>query len=92
MATLHMDTDGARGVQSNMVNTHGNLTSTVSTMTSAVQGMVGSTWIGASATEFMAEYDNWRNTMNQLLDALNQLNTRLQTEIAEWESMSSKLA
>jgi uncharacterized protein YukE len=48
--------------------------------------------MGNSATEFFGEYDQWRNTTTQLLDALNNMTTRLNSEISEWESMASKLA
>ena len=92
MATLHMEVEAARSTQSNMVNNRSQLESTVQTMTSSVQGLVGSTWMGNSANEFMNEYEQWRNTMNQLLEQLNTLNSRLMNEIVEWENMASKLA
>ena len=92
MATLHMEVEAARSTQSNMVNNRSQLESTVQTMTSAVQGLVGSGWIGTSANEFLNEYEQWRNTMNQLLEQLNTLNSRLMNEIVEWENMASKLA
>lgn len=92
MATLHMDVESARTVQSKLVSTQGQLTTDVSTMTSSVQGMVGSSWMGNSATEFLNEYENWRGTMSQMLEALTTLSTRLQNEIAEWEAMASKLS
>lgn len=92
MATLHMEVEAARSTQSNLSSTHDQLTQTTASMTSAVQGLVGSGWIGNSATEFMNEYEQWRSTMTQLLEQLSTLTTRLQNEITEWETMSSKLA
>jgi len=92
MATLHMEVEAARSTQSNMVNNRSQLESTVQTMTSAVQGLVGSAWMGNSANEFMNEYEQWRNTMNQLLEQLNTLNSRLMNEIVEWENMAAKLS
>ena len=92
MATLHMDVEACRNVQSQINNIQSQMSSEVSTMTSTIQGMVGGLWMGNSANEFSAEYDNWRATMNQLLEALLTLDNRLSTEITEWETMASKLA
>jgi len=91
MATLHMETDVARNTQSNLMNTHGQLTGMLQSMTSAVNNLQPS-WLGNSATEFYATYDQWRSQMTSLLDQLNTLGTRLQSEIAEWEAMSSKFS
>jgi WXG100 family type VII secretion target len=60
-------------------------------MNSSINGLQPA-WMGNSATEFFGEYEQWRSTMNQMLEALNILNTRLGNEITEWESMASKLA
>lgn len=92
MATLHMDVEACRNVQTQISNIQSQMTTEVSTMTSTIQSMVSALWLGNSANEFSAEYDNWRNTMNQLLDALTTLDNRLSTEITEWETMASKLA
>lgn len=92
MATLHMEVETARSTQNSMVNSRSQLESTVQSMTSSVQGLVGSAWMGNSANEFMNEYEQWRNTMNQLMEQLNTLNTRLMNEIVEWENMAAKLA
>ncbi len=91
MATLHMETDIARSTQSNILNTHGQLTGMLQSMTGAVNNLQPS-WLGNSATEFYATYDQWRGQMTGLLEQLNTLGARLQNEIAEWEAMSSKLA
>jgi WXG100 family type VII secretion target len=91
MATLHMDVETARSAQSNMTNTHQQLTSLLQTMTSTVNGLQPA-WMGNSATEFLGLYDQWKSSMNTLLDNLNTMSTRLQTEINEWEQMASKLA
>ncbi len=91
MATLHMDVETARSAQSNMTNTHQQLTSLLQTMTSTVNGLQ-SAWMGNSATEFLGLYDQWKSSMNTLLDNLNTMSTRLQNEINEWEQMASKLA
>lgn len=91
MTTLHMEVEAARSTQSNMMNTYSQLTSLVQSMSSSVNGLQGS-WLGNSATEFFGQYEQWRSQANNILEQLNQLSTRLQNEIAEWEAMASKLA
>jgi WXG100 family type VII secretion target len=86
-----MEVEVARTTQSNMTNTKSQLESNVQTMTSAVQGLVGSAWIGNSANEFQSVYEQWRNSMNQLLTQLQEMSGRLANEINEWEQMAAKL-
>lgn len=91
MATLHMEVETARSTQSNMTNTHQQLTSLVQSMTSAVNALQPA-WMGNSATEFFQLYEQWRSSMNSALENLNTMATKLQAEINEWEQMASKLA
>ncbi len=92
MATLHMDVESARSTNSTITNVHGQLTSELGTLTSTVQGLVGSTWMGASADQFGSEFEQWRTTMNSLLENLGALNQRLSGEITEWENMAASLS
>lgn len=92
MATLHMDVEAARTVHTNITNTHTTVTNEVSIMTNQVQGLIGVLWMGNSASEFLGEYENWRTSTTQLLDALNTMATRLQNEITEWETMAQNLS
>ncbi|MBN2385610.1 MAG: WXG100 family type VII secretion target [Anaerolineales bacterium] len=91
MATLHMEVETARSTHGNITNTHSQLTSQLQSMTSSVNGLQ-SAWQGNSATEFFNEYETWRGNLNSLLDQLNNLSTRLQSEINEWEQMAQRLA
>ena len=91
MATLSMETDTARSTQTNLTNTHGQLTSMLQSMSSSVSGLQPA-WVGNSASEFYGVYDQWKSQMNSLLEQLQTLSQRLNSEIQEWESMSSKLA
>ena len=90
MTTLHMDVETARSAQSNMTNTHQQLTGLLQSMSSTVNGLQPA-WMGNSATEFLGVYDQWKSSMNSLLDNLNTLSSRLQNEINEWDQMASKL-
>lgn len=91
MTTLHMEVETARSTQTTMVNTYQQLTSLLQSMTNAVNGLQPA-WMGNSATEFFGMYDQWRSSMNTLLENLNQMSSKLQAEINEWEQMASKLA
>ncbi|PIV26105.1 MAG: hypothetical protein COS37_08120 [Anaerolineae bacterium CG03_land_8_20_14_0_80_58_20] len=91
MATLHMEVETARGTQNSMTNTQAQLTSMLQSMTSSVNGLQPA-WLGNSATEFFGEYEQWKSSMTTLLENLQLLGTRLNSEITEWESMASKLA
>jgi WXG100 family type VII secretion target len=91
MATLHMEVETARGTQNSMTNTQAQLTSMLQSMTSSVNGLQPA-WLGNSATEFFGEYEQWKSSMTTLLENLQLLSTRLNSEITEWETMASKLA
>lgn len=91
MATLHMEVEVARSTQNSMSNTHAQLSSLMQSMNTAVNNLQPN-WMGNSATEFFGEFEQYRSTMNQMLEALNVLHTRLGNEITEWESMASKLS
>lgn len=91
MTTLHMEVETARNAQSTMANTYQQLTSLIQSMTSTVNSLQ-SAWMGNSATEFFGVYDQWRSNMNTTLENLNQMASKLQAEINEWEQVASRLA
>jgi WXG100 family type VII secretion target len=86
-----MEVETARGTQNSMTNTQAQLTSMLQSMTSSVNGLQPA-WLGNSATEFFGEYEQWKSSMTTLLENLQLLSTRLNSEISEWETMASKLA
>jgi WXG100 family type VII secretion target len=92
MATLHMDVDSVRSTQANIVSVKGQLNDQVNTIGQAVDSMVGSTWSAPGATQFQSEFQNWRTAMLQSLEQLEQLATRLNGEITEWESTAQNVA
>ncbi|WP_041455046.1 MULTISPECIES: WXG100 family type VII secretion target [Anaerolinea] len=91
MTTLHMEVETARSTASNMANTYQQLIGLVQSMNSSVNNLQ-SAWMGNSATEFFGLYDQWRSSMNTILENLNTMTTKLQTEITEWEQMASNLS
>ena len=92
MATLHMEVESARSTYSSLTTVQGNLTSELGTLTSSVQGLVGTAWMGNSANEFSSEFEQWRTSMNSLLEHLSTLGQRLNNEISEWENMAANLS
>lgn len=90
MATLHMDVDTCTSTQSNIMSAKEQLAQQVATLEQAVNGMVGTAWIAPGATTFQSDFQAWRGTMNQLLEQLNTLGTRLQTEIVQWNEAAAQ--
>jgi WXG100 family type VII secretion target len=92
MATLHMDVDSCRNVSSTMGSAKDQLGQQVSALDSAINGMVGSSWIAPSATEFQSTYQEWASSMKQIMEQLATLQQRLNAEVADFEQAASKLA
>lgn len=91
MPTLHMEIEACRSVQSSMKSQHDQLVQTLSTVTSSVNQMVGSTWIGNSASEFQQQYESLRSAITSQLDQLEQLSSAFASEIDQWEIAAGKL-
>lgn len=92
MAQLLMDVDSVRSTQANIMNVKGQLNDQVTALNSAVDGMVPSSWNAPGAEQFKSEFQQWRNTMMQALDQLEQLANRLQAEAQEWENTAQNVA
>lgn len=90
MATLHMEVETVRSAQSTMANTYRQLADLFQDVSSIVSRLQ-SAWIGPSTEEFFQEYAQWRSRMNAALEELDQMTTRLQAEIAEWEQAADRL-
>ncbi|MCI0732048.1 MAG: WXG100 family type VII secretion target [Chloroflexi bacterium] len=90
MATLHFDTDAGRQTSNLIATTCSNLQSEMNTLGQRVNGMVGSEWQGNSAIEFQGEYQSWSQQLQNIIEQLQTLRQRLDTEIAEWEATASK--
>jgi WXG100 family type VII secretion target len=86
-----MEVETARSTENSLKSTHEQVNSLVGTLTNSVNSLQPA-WMGNSATEFYATYDQWRTTMTQTLENLSILQQKLTAEIGEWEQMASKLA
>lgn len=91
MATLHMEVEAARSTSSTMKSSREQMDTSLQSMTSSVQGLIGAAWMGNSASEFLSVYEQWRSTMTQLSQQLVDLTGRLDNEISQWEQMAAKL-
>lgn len=85
----HMEVSVVQSAYNNLMNQHAALTTAVQSMTTSVTNTIGTAWIGTSATEFSARYDQLRLNMNTQLDQLMQLASALQNEINEWQNADS---
>ncbi len=91
MTTLHMEVEIAESAKSKMDNTYSSLTELMSALNTSVSSLQTS-WQGNSAGEFQQVYDSWKSNMNTTMQNLQQMATRLQSEITEWKNMAEKLA
>jgi len=91
MATLHMDVESVQGAQSKMLQEKEAMLGELTSLTSQINQTVGTAWVGNSATEFQQQYEQLRTQISQQLDALETLATALQSEIAQWQEMSSRM-
>ncbi len=91
MSTLHMNVELCRNMQNTINSTHEAVVQQLSTLSSSVQSIVGSEWIAPSASQFQSSFEEWSNTMKQMLEQLTTLNQRLAAEINEFEAAAASL-
>lgn len=91
MATLHMDTDQVRATKSKIQEAYGAMTQSMSDTNNLVNSTVGAAWQGGSATEFQSQFESIRSQITPKLEELQELANKLETEIAQWETMSQRM-
>lgn len=91
MATLHFDTDAGRSTVSQITVSTNELQGQLNTLSQRINSMVGSEWIGNSASQFQSEFQNWAQQLQQVTQNLETLRQRLEIEISEWEQAASAL-
>ncbi len=91
MTTLHMDVEVARNVQRQLVTIHQTLQNLLSQASSEVGKLETGAWQGPSATQFYSLFGEWRTRTSRLLEEFQQLATRLQSEITQWEEAARAL-
>jgi WXG100 family type VII secretion target len=91
MSTLHMDVESVRNVSNQMKLAVDSLQQTLINLNESMSGLVGNAWHGNSSVEFQQVYEGWRSQVISEIDRLEQLRISLENEIAQWESMASRL-
>lgn len=91
MPTLHMEVDIARSTQQTMAHNIDEMRMALQNMQSAINNLRAGAWQGNSATEFFNQYDPLQTKLDNTLQELHMLSTRLQKEISEWEAAAANL-
>lgn len=91
MATLKMNIEEARSTSQAIQTSVGQVETELGTLKNRVTSMVGSEWISAAANQFGTEFQTWETQLKALLTQMTELRQRLETEIAQWEEMASRL-
>lgn len=91
MATLRFDTDSGRQTASTISAGGNNMRTELSTLQNRVNAMVGAEWQGNSAMQFQNEFQSWCQQLQTVLNSLDELKMKLDSEIAEWEAAAQSL-
>ena len=70
MATIHMNVEACNNTATAIGAAKSSMEEQIGTLTSNVSAVVGADWIAPSATEFQSAYQEWTNTMKQLMEQL----------------------
>lgn len=89
MAEIKMNTDTARSTSSTIQSSHDQIQSALSSLKSSMDALQQS-WIAAGATQFAGDYSQWQTSMNNAMQALMALRSRLDREIAEYEQVAAQ--
>ena len=92
MSQLTFNTDEGRST-SNLISTScSNLGTELTSLRNNINSLVGSAWIGQSATQFQGEFEQWANTLQNVINELETMKGRLEMEISQWEETASAFA
>ena len=91
MATLHFDTDQGRTTRSQIQTAQGDISQNLQTLRTNVSSLIGSAWIAPAADQFNEQFEQWAGQLQPLLDQLEDLGQRLDTEITQWEDTAQNL-
>ncbi len=89
MPILHMDVAACQSSQGAMLAARDQMKTEVAGLVSAVNQMVGNTWIAPAGNQFLANFQGWNNQISTSLETLAQLSAALGSEIDEWLSVAN---
>ena len=91
MASLLMDVESVQAAQAKMLQDKQAMLAEINSLTSQVNQVVGSAWVGNAANEFQQTYETLRSQITQQLEVLEQLAQALQGEIAQWNETAARM-
>jgi WXG100 family type VII secretion target len=89
MADLYFDTEVGRQTSSALTTCVSNVRTELTNIENKVNTMVGSEWRGQSANLFQGEFQAWASQLKTTLATLEELKSKLDLEIAQWEQTAS---
>jgi len=90
-ATLKMNVPEARTTSSSIQTSVDQLRTELNNVKNRITSLVGSEWQSNAATQFQQEFQTWEQQLTTLLTSMDELRTRLEREIAEWEQVAERL-
>jgi uncharacterized protein YukE len=90
MTILYMDVESVQNTRSKLATTQQTMREEIAMLTISIQRIIGSAWIGPSASGLYDEYDQIRIQLMQNLDTLDQLSKTLQNEIGQWQEVAAR--
>jgi uncharacterized protein YukE len=86
-----MNVESVQSAKSKMLSEREAMLAELNSLASEVNQVVGSAWIGNSASEFQQGFDQLRTQLNRQLEVLADLTANLEAEIAQWQEVASRL-
>ena len=87
---LFMDTASCEQVKTQITQTQTQLEEQITSIQSAIDGMVDVTWKAPGANQFQGDFQQWSTQVKSVVSQLNDLSARLASEIAEWEQVAQR--
>jgi uncharacterized protein YukE len=86
-----MDVGAIRQLEVVIGSEHNNILTAVSRLKSQTSSLIGSAWIGQSASEFGQQIEEVYSQQISVLDRLHELRAALASEISQWEDMAARM-
>jgi len=91
MPSLLMDVDSVQAAQSRMLQEIESMRAELTSLSSQVNQVVGSAWVGNAASDFQGTYETLRTQITQQLETLDELAQTLQGEINQWQETAARM-
>jgi len=91
MATLLMDVETMWAIQTKLADTYISMYQSFGNVTRDVNAIIGSSWVGNSANEFLQSYEVIRAKLDQEFENLRIINNALADEIEQWQETAARM-